>query len=326
MTLKDTTTTIKIPQGETNSFEINSGVRQGDALSATLFNIVLEKIIRATNCKGTIVNRESQILAYADDVVIIARTKRGMTEILRIIKEEASKIGLNINENKTKYMRCSRRDDNNSEITIDNCVFEQVENFNYLGVMINNRNERRSEIKQKIQAGNRAYHANKNILRDKQIKKKTKIKLYKSLIRPVLTYAAEVICITKREEEELKIFERKVLRMIVGPTRLDNGEYRAKTNAELREVMDGEDIVKFIKAQRLRWLGHVIRADREETINAIVKWKPNEVRARGRPRVRWWDGVMGDLEKMGVRGWRQLVMDRTAWRAVINNAKIHKDL
>jgi len=62
------------------------------------------------------------------------------------------------------------------------------------------------------------------------------------------------------EENALRRFERKVLRKIYGPV-LDKGVWRIRYNNELCKLTGGEDIVRFIKAQRIQWLGHVERMD-----------------------------------------------------------------
>jgi hypothetical protein len=58
------------------------------------------------------------------------------------------------------------------------------------------------------------------------------------------------------EENALRCFERKILRRIFGPVQDTNG-WRIRYNQELDRLIEGQDIVRFIKAQRLRWLGHV---------------------------------------------------------------------
>jgi len=79
---------------------------------------------------------------------------------------------------------------------------------------------------------------------------------YKTLIRPVVSCGAEALALTKKEEEALLIFERKIFRRIYGP-KYENGEWKSRTNRELEEMSKGENIVKWIKGQRISWLGHL---------------------------------------------------------------------
>ena len=70
-----------------------------------------------------------------------------------------------------------------------------------------------------------------------------KIILYKTLIRPVVTYRAETWTMTKKEEQAVLIFERKIFRRIYGP-KYEDGEWKSWTNRELEELSKGENIVK----------------------------------------------------------------------------------
>jgi hypothetical protein len=120
------------------------GLRQGDALSAILFNIVLEKAIRniEINPNGMIFNRTRQYLAYADDMVILGRSVRVIEEVVAQLKNTALKAGLAINEGKTKYMRIMRNlMGDRSDLRVQGIVFEEVTNFKHLGSLITRKNE-----------------------------------------------------------------------------------------------------------------------------------------------------------------------------------------
>lgn len=95
-----------------------------------------------------------------------------------------------------------------------------------------------------------------------------------------------------------------------------------RENPEILREIGGADIVRFIKAQRIRWLGHIMRKE-GSTIKLITQWKPGEDRPRGRPRIRWHDEVTKDLRKMGVAEWTEKAKDRKAWRKIVNEAKTH---
>jgi hypothetical protein len=90
----------------------------------------------------------------------------------------------------------------------------------------------------------------------------TKIILYKTPIRPVVSYGAEGWTLTKKEEQAVLIFERKIFRRIYGP-KYENGEWKSRTNRELEEMCKGENIVKWIKGQRISWLGHLERMEED---------------------------------------------------------------
>jgi hypothetical protein len=107
--------------------------------------------------------------------------------------------------------------------------------------------------------------------------------------------------LTAAEENALRRLERKVLRKIYGPV-VDKGVWRIRHNNELCELMGGEDIVTFIKSQRIQWLDHVERMD--ET--AMPKRVLYATRKIGRPRIRWLEDVIADQEEWElVDGWRR---------------------
>ena len=154
--------------------------------------------------------------------------------------------------------------------------------------------------------------------------KKTKLKLYKALIRPVAVYGSECWVLTENIKQKLLVFERKILRRIFGPTQKASGEWRLKTNDELEEAIINENIV--IKYKRLSWLVHVERMTNEREAKTIYKWKPYATRPKGRPTVRWEDDLRNDLRKMGVTNWKQRTQERKQWKEIIEQAKTHKEL
>ena len=78
-----------------------------------------------------------------------------------------------------------------------------------------------------------------------------KLKIYKTLIRPVVTYGCEAWTLRSRNEQQLRIFEQKILRKIFGPIQDENGFWRISKNHELNEVIGNADIVRFIKSRRI---------------------------------------------------------------------------
>jgi len=88
---------------------------------------------------------------------------------------------------------------------------------------------------------------------------------------------AEAWTVTKKEEQALLIFERKIFRRIYGP-KYENGGWKSGTNRELEEMSKGENIVKWIKGQRISWLGHLRRMeeDRMPKKSSLKNWKGRE--------------------------------------------------
>ena len=79
---------------------------------------------------------------------------------------------------------------------------------------------------------------------------------------------------TKKEDKDLLIFERKIFRRIYGP-KYEDGEWKSRTNRELEELSKGKNIVKWIERQRISWLGQLERMeeDRMSKRSSLKKWK-----------------------------------------------------
>lgn len=210
-------------------------------------------------------------------------------------------------------------------MNVEGKEFERVNSFKYLGISINEQNKKQEMIKDRICMGNRAYHANMQLIKSKLINRKSKITIYKTLIRPIITYGAEVFVMNKAEEEALRRFERRVIRKIYGPVK-ENDNWRTRTNEEINTILENEDIVRFIKSQRIRWLGHVQRMEKSRMPRRVMQERIYSTRRKGRPITRWVDDVIDDLRKLKVRRWWEIAQDRKAWRQIAWEAKAHKEL
>jgi hypothetical protein len=79
-----------------------------------------------------------QCSAYADDILITVRTKQAMIDAFSKLKMESIKCGLEINEKKTKHMKCTiRKKSKNEDLQIGNLKIGQVRSFKYLGAIVN---------------------------------------------------------------------------------------------------------------------------------------------------------------------------------------------
>ena len=198
-------------------FPVRNGLKQGDALTPMLFNFALEYAITRVhvNEDGLKLNGTHQLLAYADDVNILGGTIHTLKENAEALVAATREIGLEVNADKTKYMVMSR--DQNAgrihSVRIDNSTFERVEE--YLGTNLTNQNSIAEEIKSRLKSGKACYHSVQNLLSSRLLSKNLKMKIYRTIIFPVVLYGCGTWSLTPREERKLRFFENMVLRRIL---------------------------------------------------------------------------------------------------------------
>jgi len=135
------------------------------------------------------------------------------------------------------------------------------------------------------------------------LSKNLKIKIYRTIILPVVLYGCETWLLTRREERKLRLFENMVLRRIFRPRRDEvTGEWRRLHNEELNDYYSSPNIVRVIKSRRMRWVGHVACMGEERGVYRVLLGKPE--------RKNHW----GDL---GVDGWIILEWMSRRWNVGI---------
>ena len=146
--------------------------------------------------------------------------------------------------------------------------------------------------------------------------------MYTTLVRPIVTYACETWVLKENIKTKLRVFQRKVLRRIYGPTKEKDGVWRIKSNEELNRLTGNKNIIYYIKAQRLAWFGHVHRMPNNNMVKKnIYEWSPALTRSLGRPKNRWEDDVKSDITRMKIATWKSCIRNRTKWKKFFEKAK-----
>jgi hypothetical protein len=186
MCLNETCSKVHIDKHLSDSFPIQNGLKQEDALSPLLFNFPLEYAIRKS--------QENQVglLSHVDDVNLLGDnidTIKKNTETLFDANKEA---GLEINVVKTKYLlSCHQNVGQNRDIKIANRSFENVSQFKYLETIVPNQNLVQEEIKRRLISGNASYYSVQKLLSTRLLPKNVKIRIYKTIMLPVVQNGCE---------------------------------------------------------------------------------------------------------------------------------------
>ena len=154
------------------------------------------------------------------------------------------------------------------------------------------------------------------LLKRRSISEKTKLRVYNTIIRPILVYGCEAWALTKEQEKRLEVFENKVLRTIVGPVYdRERQEWRRRHNWELRERTKQPHVSQFVKGRRIQWAGHVARMEEERLPKKILLAHVEGRRPIGRPRKDWKRCLEEDLQQQGLNPgeWMTEAQDRGEW-------------
>jgi hypothetical protein len=207
-------------------------------------------------------NGTQQRLAYADDVNIVAENIDTIKKNTEALLDTSKDIGLEVNPEKTKYMLMShsQKIGQTRSIKIANRSFEDVAKFKYFGTTLTEQNWMQEEINSRINSGNACYHSVQSLLSSHLLSRNLQVKIYKTVILPVVLYGCETWSLTLREGHRLRVFENRVLRRIFGPKRDEvTGEWRKLHSRELHNLYSSPDIIRQIKSRRMRWAGHMAR-------------------------------------------------------------------
>lgn len=199
-----------------------------------------------------------------------------------IFEREAEKYNMTISVDKTKSMVIAK-EPQRCKLMVNNKAIEQVMTFTYLGVEISSYGNLTKEItSQTIKANSVAGCLKDVILRNEFLNIDSKVRIYKSCIRPIMTYAVETRADTSKTKHLLRKTEMRVLRTITGKTLRDR--IRSET---IRETCKVQDIVRWTRQRRRDWNEHVSRMDNNRIARMARDGKVGGRRLPGRPLKRW---------------------------------------
>jgi hypothetical protein len=122
--------------------------------------------------RGNITTHLKQCTAYAADILLTTRTKQSLIDTFQKLKEISAQYALIVNGQKTKYLRCTRKNYDLEELQINSMYLEQVQSYKYLGSTVNSDNSIEEEIQYRITLGNKAYYAHQFLFKSRLVSKK----------------------------------------------------------------------------------------------------------------------------------------------------------
>jgi hypothetical protein len=155
---------------------------------------------------------------------------------------------MNINTNNTEAVNQTRKQLSDKVIHLHNTEIVIVDSFTYLESIMNTKDDEIMEIKRILMAS-RTYFSIIHLFESRIIYRKNKIRIYKTIVRPILCYGCATWIMTNKVEEMLDIFERKVLRQIFDLTQDEKG-WRIRHNGEIYDLYKDIKVSEFIKLKR----------------------------------------------------------------------------
>nr|GFA30552.1 hypothetical protein [Tanacetum cinerariifolium] len=205
-------TCVRTPTGNTYYFLVDVGLHQGSAVIPYLFSLILDELTKG------IQESIPWCLIFADDIVLVLETPKGLNRILEQWRKALEDIGLR-----------------EEEIRIGKHILEPNESFRYLGSVIHKSGRIEDDVTHRIQVGWLKWRAATGILCDKKVPLKLKGKFYRLAIRPTMLYRSEWP-LTKVQENRMEVSEIRMLRWTCGRLRWFGHVKRRPQSAPVRRV------------------------------------------------------------------------------------------
>jgi hypothetical protein len=261
------------PDGDTEFFDIQAGVLQGDTLAPFLFILVLDYVLRISvdplNSKGIKIRAKQSKrkpglfltdLDFADDLALVSETIQNAEDLLHALEKAASQVGLYCNEGKTEFLSTCNID--SSLKTLNNVNIKRVNDFKYLGSFIN---DSENDLKVRKSLAWKACNKLDKIWKS-NLQKEIKLQTFKALIEPILLYGSETWTMTRAMEKNIDGCYTNLLK------RVQNLNW--KDHPTLIQIYNGlPRISSVLSSRRLRFSGHCFRA-KEEKISDLLLWSP----------------------------------------------------
>ena len=196
----NTTNIVKVNELLTDDFSSAQGVKQGDNLSPTGFNIFINELLRKLECRKEGVRIRNEVincLAYADDIVLICESEQDLQTLLNVVNDWCKKWSVTVNTSKTKIIHFRKRGHERTSypLELNNTALEVVTKYKYLGTWMTEHFDCTKNVNMLSAAGSRALWSVIGKTKDNyDLSFGSFTKLIEACVLPIIDYGSEVWC------------------------------------------------------------------------------------------------------------------------------------
>ena len=270
------------------------------------------------NIDATAINGENITdLRYADDTALISGSEKGLKNLIATVKDHSKDKGLFLNAKKTKIMKTDKTTQE-VHVTIENETIENVEQFQYLGALINGNGDDTQEIKRRLAMGLDRLAKLQKLWKGSH--RETQLRIIRSCVFPTATYGCETWILNMAVRKKINAFEMKCYRKMM---KIPWTEKR--TNESITQELKVEKgwLLNFVIRQKLKYFGHIKRHQGLE--KTILEGRINGKRERGRPHRRWIEDITDTYKKSATEIGR-LAENRVQYRVLVKDTTSSKDM
>ncbi|GFR97185.1 endonuclease-reverse transcriptase [Elysia marginata] len=252
-------------------------------------------------------------LDFADDIALLSSTQQHFQQKTDNLVLLSHQTGLRVNPEKCKTLRIYEKSTDN--IRVDNATLEDVETVHYLGAVVSKIGGGSKDLQNRLTKARSTFCRLGKLWSSTSVSQHTKIKLYKTLVMPVLMYGCETWSITKGDENKIDVFQSRCLRQILRVKWSDR-----ITNSKVLETARMETISGIIRKRRWKYIGHILRKEADSDCITALIWAPEGNRRQGRPKTTWRRMVKKERMTTGWRSWqhaRTIALNRDEWRTSV---------
>ena len=342
---RDSMASVRAYGKTSEEFQISSGVRQGCILAPTLFNLYFDLVIRmaleehqkegrgvrmAYLHDGKLVGNKRRFcwetlvsdLEYADDMVLMANSWEDLRVMLNSLEARCSDLGLTISCRKTKLLAVLPSDSYPKPSPVSlrpgGDPLDVVSCFEYLGSIVSDDCSADGEIDSRVTKASQAFRSLSRLLwHHKKIKRRTKLRIFSSVIMPALLYGLETVALQEHHVSRLQSFVGRCLRVILGVSL-----WERKRSTSIRKMGGQQRVSASLMGRRLRFLGHLHRLPDHRLPRKLLVCAPvSGKRHPGGQKLRWNDLLLRDLRRCGMESdWRECASNRPEWRCSVKQS------